>query len=114
MKVLYVTSEAVPFASSGQLAEVSSSLPYALRQRLVTCRVVMPFYEAIPQELQDNMRFVVSLSVPVAWRRQYCGVFEARYKGIDYYFIDNQYYFKRMTPRDSRSSRVPSLKCFRI
>lgn len=95
MKVLYVTSEAVPFASSGQLAEVSASLPYALRQRLVTCRVVMPLYEAIPQELRDNMRFITSLSVPVAWRRQYCGVFECRYRGITYYFIDNQYYFKR-------------------
>lgn len=95
MKVLYVTSEAVPFASSGGLAEVAASFPYALRQRLVTCRVVMPLYEAIPQELRDNMKFITSLSVPVAWRRQYCGVFESRYRGITYYFIDNQYYFRR-------------------
>lgn len=95
MKVLFVTSEAVPFASSGNLAEVSSSLPYAMRQRLVTCRVVLPLYEGIPQELMENMRFITSLSVPVAWRRQYCGVFETRYRGITYYLIDNQYYFKR-------------------
>ncbi len=95
MKVLYVTSEATPFASSGGLAEVSSSLPYAMRQRLVTCRVVLPLYEAVPQELRENMKFVTSLSVPVAWRRQYCGVFEARYRGVTYYLIDNQYYFKR-------------------
>ena len=95
MRVLYVTSEAMPFAYSGGLAEVAGCLPYALRQRLVTCRVVMPLYEGIPQELKDSMKFIVSLSVPVAWRRQYCGVFEARYRGIDYYFIDNQYYFKR-------------------
>lgn len=95
MKVLYITSEAVPFASSGGLAEVSSSLPYAMRQRLVTCRVVLPLYEAVPQELRENMKFIASLSVPVAWRRQYCGVFESKYRGITYYFIDNQYYFKR-------------------
>ena len=95
MRVLYVTSEAMPFAYSGGLAEVAGCLPYALRQRLVTCRVVMPLYEGIPQELKDSMKFIVSLSVPVAWRRQYCGVFEARYRGVDYYFIDNQYYFKR-------------------
>ena len=41
------------------------------------------------------MQFVTSLSVPVAWRRQYCGVFEARHNGVIYYLLDNQYYFKR-------------------
>ena len=55
----------------------------------------MPLYEDISQELKDEMRFITSLSVPVSWRRQYCGIFEARYKGVIYYFIDNQYYFKR-------------------
>lgn len=95
MKVLYCTSEAKPFAATGGLAEVAGSLPQALRLRLIGCRVVMPLYEDIPQELRDNMKFVTSLSVPVAWRRQYCGVFEARVGGVIYYLIDNQYYFKR-------------------
>ena len=31
----------------------------------------------------------------MAWRRQYCGVFEARHNGVIYYLLDNQYYFKR-------------------
>ncbi|MCL2486551.1 MAG: glycogen synthase, partial [Oscillospiraceae bacterium] len=95
MKVLYVTSEAHPFAASGGLADVAGSLPSAMRQRLVGARVVMPLYEAVPQELRDQMTFVTSLSVPVAWRRQYCGVFEARANGVVYYLLDNQYYFKR-------------------
>ena len=95
MKILYCTSEARPFAATGGLADVAGSLPQALRLRLIGCRVVMPLYEDIPQELRDNMKFVTSLSVPVAWRRQYCGVFEARVGGVIYYLIDNQYYFKR-------------------
>lgn len=95
MKVLYCTSEARPFAATGGLADVAGSLPQALRLRLIGCRVVMPLYEDIPQELRDNMKFITSLSVPVAWRRQYCGVFEARSGGVIYYLIDNQYYFKR-------------------
>ncbi len=95
MKVLYCTSEAQPFAATGGLADVAGSLPQALRQRLIGCRVVMPLYEDIPQKMRDNMKFVTSLSVPVAWRRQYCGVFEARAGGVIYYLIDNQYYFKR-------------------
>ena len=95
MKVLYVASEALPFAASGGLADVAGSLPKAMRNRLVGCRVVMPLYESIPQEMRAEMKFITSLSVPVAWRRQYCGVFEAKYNGVIYYLLDNQYYFKR-------------------
>ena len=95
MKVLYVASEALPFAASGGLADVAGSLPKAMRNRLVGCRVVMPLYESVPEELRADMRFITSLSVPVAWRRQYCGVFEAKYNGVIYYLLDNQYYFKR-------------------
>ncbi|MGI6263881.1 MAG: glycogen synthase GlgA [Acutalibacteraceae bacterium] len=95
MKVLYVASEAAPFAASGGLADVAGSLPQALRRRLVGCRVVLPLYESVPQELREQMTFLTSLSVPVSWRRQYCGVFEARRNGVIYYLLDNQYYFKR-------------------
>ncbi len=95
MKVLYVSSEAQPFAASGGLADVAGSLPTAMRQRLIGCRVVMPLYESVPQELRDKMQFLTSLSVPVAWRRQYCGVFEAKVGNVIYYLLDNQYYFKR-------------------
>ncbi|MBR5524737.1 MAG: glycogen synthase GlgA [Clostridia bacterium] len=95
MKVLYIASEALPYAASGGLADVAGSLPKAMRNRLVGCRVVLPLYESVPQELRENMKFLTSLSVPVAWRRQYCGVFEAKYNGVIYYLLDNQYYFKR-------------------
>lgn len=97
MKVLYVASEALPFMASGGLGDVAGSLPQALRKRLIGCRVVMPMYDTIKQELKDKMKFVTSISVPVAWRRQYCGIFEAKANGVIYYLIDNQYYFKRDT-----------------
>ncbi len=95
MKVLYASSEALPFIASGGLADVAGSLPQALRKRLVGCRVVMPLYDNIKQELKDTMKFITNISVPVAWRRQYCGIFEAKAGGVIYYLIDNQYYFKR-------------------
>lgn len=95
MKVLYATSEALPFAISGGLGEVAGSLPQALRKRLVGCRVVMPLYGTVDPKLKETMKFITHISVPVAWRRQYCGIFEARAGGVIYYLIDNQYYFKR-------------------
>ncbi len=97
MKVLYVTSEALPFMASGGLGDVAGSLPQALRKRLIGCRVVMPLYDTIRQELKDKMTFITNISVPVAWRRQYCGIFQAKHEGVIYYLIDNQYYFKRDT-----------------
>ena len=95
MKVLYAVSEARPFAASGGLADVAGSLPRALRKRLVGCRVVMPLYASVPEELRQNMKFITHISVPVSWRSQYCGIFEARHGGVIYYLLDNQYYFKR-------------------
>ncbi|MBO7217773.1 MAG: glycogen synthase GlgA [Clostridia bacterium] len=95
MKILYATSEAYPFAMSGGLADVAGALPKALRKRLVGCRVIMPLYETVPEELRAKMNFITSITVPVSWRRQYCGIFEARHDGVIYYLLDNQYYFKR-------------------
>ncbi len=95
MKILYAASEAYPFAMSGGLADVAGALPKALRRRFVGCRVVMPLYECVSEELRANMNFITAITVPVAWRRQYCGIFEAKVNGVIYYLIDNQYYFKR-------------------
>ena len=95
MKVLFATSEAHPFAASGGLADVSGALPKALRARLVGARVIMPLYDTISEEMKQKLTFVTAISVPVAWRRQYCGIFKATIDGVVYYLIDNQYYFKR-------------------
>ena len=97
MKVLYATSEAYPYAMSGGLADVAGALPKALRKRLIGCRVVLPLYDTISEEMRNSMQFITSITVPVAWRRQYCGIFEAKHDGVIYYFIDNQYYIKRGT-----------------
>lgn len=95
MKVLFASSEAYPFAMSGGLADVAGALPKALRSRFVGCRVVLPLYESISEDLKKNMKFITGITVPVAWRRQYCGIFEAHVNGVIYYLLDNQYYFKR-------------------
>lgn len=95
MKVLYAVSEARPFIASGGLADVAGSLPQALRKRLIGCRVVLPCYDAIPEELKSSLKFITHITVPVSWRRQYCGIFEGKHEGVIYYLLDNQYYFKR-------------------
>ena len=95
MKVLYVAAEAVPFAKSGGLGDVAGALPAALRKKLVGVRVVLPLYQEIRQDLKDQMRFVKEMWVPLSWRSQYCGIFEAKVNGVTYYLLENQYYFGR-------------------
>jgi len=95
MKILFAASEAVPFIKSGGLADVAGSLSVAVRRRQHACRVVMPLYEGIAQEYKDKMKYLTSFYVPLGWRSQYCGVFELTYGGVKFYFIDNEYYFKR-------------------
>ncbi len=96
MKILFVASEAMPFVRSGGLGDVAGALPKALNAQGHDCRVIIPFYkEEIKETYRDSFRFVASTFVDLCWRRQYCGVFEAVYDGVTYYFVDNEYYFKR-------------------
>lgn len=95
MKILFATSEAVPFIKSGGLADVSGSLTRAVRNRMHACRVVMPLYGDIPEIFRQEMKFLTFFNVPLGWRNQYCGVFEYTHYGVKHYFLDNEYYFKR-------------------
>ena len=98
MKILFATSECFPFAVSGGLGDVAYALPKALRQKKVGVRVVMPLYSKIPEHFRNSMKFITSISVPVAWRSQYCGIFEATYDGVTYkslgYTLNRNYYCK--------------------
>ena len=94
-KVLFAASEVAPFAASGGLADVAGSLPIALNERGCDVRVMMPLYGSIKPEWREKMQFMCWFFVPVGWRNQYCGLFKLEDRGVTYYFLDNEYYFKR-------------------
>ena len=93
MRILYASPEATPFAKSGGLADVAGALPKALVRDGVDARVIMPLYGDLG--FRDHLEYVTNYSVPVGWRSQYCGLFTAQWDGVTYYFLDNEYYFKR-------------------
>ncbi|MGL5347763.1 MAG: glycogen synthase GlgA [Peptostreptococcaceae bacterium] len=95
MKVLYVTSECWPFAKTGGLGDVAYALPKALKKEGVDVRVILPKYSTIPNYLKSQLKEVAVFSVNVGWRNQYCGLLEMELNGVKFYFIDNEYYFKR-------------------
>lgn len=95
MKILFATSEAYPFMKTGGLGDVSYALPKALKKIGVDIRVILPKYKSIPEEYLNNMRKIAQFTVKVGWRNKYCGLLELEKDGVKFYFIDNEYYFKR-------------------
>ncbi|HOO22118.1 MAG TPA: glycogen synthase GlgA [Clostridia bacterium] len=95
MKILFATSEAGPFLRTGGLGDVSAALPLALNKQKQDVRIIMPLYDAIKDTYRQTMRFLGSTTVTLGWRQQYAGVFSCEYNDVTYYFIDNEYYFKR-------------------
>lgn len=96
-KVLYVTSECLPFCATGGLADVAGSLPKFIAQNdpNIDMRVVLPLYSDVPSMYRDKFTFVGNKEISVAWRKLYLGVFSYKMDNVTYYFIDNEYYFKR-------------------
>lgn len=97
-KILFVGSEATPFAATGGLGDVLGSLPRALKEArgdAVDIRVVIPMYTSISDKEREGMQKLCEFTVNLSWRQQYCGVWSCEKNGVTYYFIDNEYYFKR-------------------
>ncbi|MBO5035920.1 MAG: glycogen synthase GlgA [Clostridia bacterium] len=97
MKILFAAGECFPYVGTGGLGDVIGALPKALKKLSTKndVRVVLPLYADISQDLKDQMAFVKSINVRLSWRNQYCGIYFVEADGIKYYFIDNEFYFKR-------------------
>lgn len=97
-KVLYVTSEAVPFIKTGGLADVAGSLPKCFDKNEFDVRVLLPKYQCMNEEWKSKLNYVTHFYMDLAWRSQYVGVLELEYDGVHFYFIDNEYYFSGAKP----------------
>ena len=73
INVVFVASEAAPFAKTGGLADVAGSLPKALCSENVKVVVYMPLHVKIAQEYKDKMQFLGFITVNMGWRTQYVG-----------------------------------------
>lgn len=95
-KILFVASECTHFIVTGGLAEVIGSLSKALASTgNYDVRVVVPLYSDIKKEYREKFTYLGNIYVHLAWRNQYCGIFSYEQNGVIFYFIDNEFYFKR-------------------
>ena len=97
-KILFIGAETMPFAATGGLGDVMGSLPAALKAKEkgnVEVSVVMPLYGTVNDIWRAQMKDEATFTVHLAWRSIYCGVKSLVKDGVKYYFIDNEFYFKR-------------------
>ena len=94
MRVAFLSSEVVPFAKTGGLADVAGALPKALRNRDVDAVVLLPLHQQVDRSLlNDN----VIEDVPIEWRghTRLTRVFQSDAAGAPAYLIDAPEYFSR-------------------
>jgi len=97
LNIAFVTSEAVPFAKTGGLADVSGALPTYLAKAGNKVKIFMPKYQQVIRGYYDLERVDGDL---------HCIIGEKKYEGalfklpngnenIEFYFIENDYFFNR-------------------
>jgi starch synthase len=95
MKILYVTSEANPFAASGGLGDVMGALPAAVREEGHEVSVIMPLYDTVKEVHRVRLEKVIDINFGLAWRETGASIFKIEENGVTYYFVENHRYFSR-------------------
>ena len=91
--VLMAAAECVPFAKTGGLADVVGALGTELKRKGFDVRIILPFHRIAKEKYWDQVKHITSFSIDLGWRSQYVGIEMLEYKGVQCYFIDNEYYF---------------------
>lgn len=95
MKILYVTSEAAPYAASGGLGDVMGALPREIANGGAEVSVILPLYGSMKESFRREMKKYADISFNLAWRKTGASVFLIENSGVKYYFLENHYYFSR-------------------
>lgn len=91
LRIIFASSEVVPYAKTGGLADVAASLPKALAALGCDVSIVMPRYKTIT----SGQLIIEGLAVPFAGGYRYCAVWFEKLGSVPVYFIDAPEYFHR-------------------
>jgi starch synthase len=92
MRILYVASEAVPFAKTGGLADVMGSLPKYVKQLGHEAVLIIPKYRAI----QTKSLILPSITISMGGDLKFCSVHESdEIAGVRSFLVDYPAYYDR-------------------
>ena len=97
MRVVYLSSEVVPFAKTGGLADIAGAIPKSLQKLGVEITVIMPLYGIIKENKYPLVKTDIQFEVRIGDKLKSGYV----YKGfmpdskVPVYFLDNEQYYGR-------------------
>jgi starch synthase len=95
MRILAVTPEANPFASSGGLAEVIYGLASALVRLGHEVTVVLPLYRRVRESGHPLTFTGHTLSIPISWKTLPAEIYQAKIGEVNFYFISQDALYNR-------------------
>ncbi|RKD30873.1 glycogen synthase GlgA [Thermohalobacter berrensis] len=110
IKVLFASAEAVPFIKTGGLADVTYSLPKALRKLGIDVRVILPKYSQIPEEFKEEMVTITDFPIEFKGQQEDCEILYLEYDEVPYYFVGNGYHFEQNSPYQVKGGSIYEFK----
>ncbi len=95
MNILMISSECVPYAKTGGLADVVGALPKALKKLGHTPIVVMPLYSSIDRARHKLTPCLAPMGIWMGDTQEWCAVHKADMGGVTVYFIEHHGFFSR-------------------
>ena len=104
MKILFVSSEGLPYSKTGGLADVVEALPRALQAAGHEVVVLLPRYHG--NKMASTL--VSSVSIALGDKMRFPAIGEgAPVKGVRYFFVDDPAYFDRAQLYGEKSGDYP-------
>ena len=91
MRIALLSSEVVPFAKTGGLADVAGALPKALVKHDVDARIILPLHAQIDRSVLNDS--VIQLEVPWRGGRRPTNVYYSDAAGAPAYLVESPEYF---------------------
>ena len=95
LKILFVTTEALPFVRTSNMADFTYNLTRKLKELNTDVRLVMPLFKSIKTDYNSSLRFVKSFVVDLGYKVHTATILSLDVEGVLFYFVDSDVYFDR-------------------
>lgn len=96
LKTVICSTEGVPFAKTGGLADVVGALPFSLKKFDMEIIVILPGYNFTFSKNYNFEKIAQNIEVIMNKNyKEYFDIFKTNYNGIDFYFVKNEKFFNR-------------------
>ena len=97
MHIVFASSECVPFAKTGGLADVVGALGPELAKLGHEVTVYLPLYTRVRRQIEGELKYAVrSITIPFEYYNRFVGIVDGgKRDGVQFYFVDCPEMFDR-------------------